>query len=145
MSTIEPQLAPDQEVPAIGLLPPHSIEAEQSLLGALMLDNTKWDEVADRMTSAMFYRPTHGMVFEAMRRLSAQDSPLDVVTISEALEEQHQLERIGGLAYLAEIARNTASTANVEAYANIIRDRYQLRGTQPRRACRGDHHRGCRA
>ncbi|MCE8005328.1 replicative DNA helicase [Billgrantia ethanolica] len=127
MSTIDPQLAPNYEALAIGLLPPHSIEAEQSLLGALMLDNSKWDDVADRMTSAMFYRPTHGMVYQAMQRLSAQGVPLDVVTISEALEEQHQLERVGGLAYLAEIARHTASTANVEAYANIIRDRYQLR------------------
>ncbi|RCV86884.1 replicative DNA helicase [Billgrantia montanilacus] len=127
MSATDVLTQPATDAPLFGYLPPHSVEAEQSLLGALMLDNTVWDDVADRLSGLMFYRPEHRLVFEAMRQLSDQDSPMDVVTVSEALEANSQLERIGGLTFLAELARNTASTANAVVYAGIIRDRYQLR------------------
>lgn len=108
-------------------LPPHSIEAEHSLLGGLMLDNRMWDEIADVITTPMFYHPANRMLFDAMRELSAHDQPLDVVTVSEVLEAKNQLEITGGLASLAELARNTPSARNIAAYAKIVRDRYQLR------------------
>ncbi len=127
MQATEPLATSASDVPMIGYLPPHSLEAEQSLLGALMLDNAMWDDVADRLSGAMFYRPEHRLVFEAIRQLGAQGSPMDVVTISEALEANSLLEEVGGLYCLAELARNTASAVNAVAYADIIRDRYQLR------------------
>jgi replicative DNA helicase len=110
-----------------GYLPPHSLEAEQSLLGGLMLDNAMWDEVADRLTPIMFYRQEHCLVFQAIQQLAERDQPMDVVTISEALEQVHQLDQAGGLAFLAELARNTPSATNVVAYAEIVRDRHALR------------------
>lgn len=118
---------PHYEASLHEVLPPHSIEAEQSVLGGVMLDNHAWDEVSDQLTADMFYRPTHRMVFDAMRMLASEDSPLDVVTVSEVLETRHQLDAVGGLGTLAELARNTPSSKNIVAYANIVRDRYQLR------------------
>lgn len=110
-----------------GYLPPHSLEAEQSVLGGLMLDNAMWDEVADRLMPAMFYRNEHRLVFQAIQQLAERDQPMDMVTISEALEQAYQLDQVGGLAFLAELARNTPSAANVVAYAEIVRDRHALR------------------
>lgn len=114
-------------VPQIGYQLPHSLEAEQSVIGGLMLDNRAWDDIADRLDGSMFYRPEHRHIFEAMRDLIAQEAPIDVVTLSEALEQHSRLEAVGGLNYLAEIARHTPSAANITAYADIVRDRYQLR------------------
>ncbi|MDN3525360.1 replicative DNA helicase [Halomonas sabkhae] len=125
MSTDSPVQHTD--VPQIGYQLPHSLEAEQSVIGGLMLDNRAWDDIADRLDGGMFYRPEHRYVFEAMRDLIAQEAPIDVVTLSEALEQHSRLETVGGLNYLAEIARHTPSAANITAYADIVRDRYQLR------------------
>lgn len=107
---------------AMGLLPPHSIEAEQSTIGALMLDNSKWDEICEIVDADAFYGFTHRRIFTALAELAHEDKPLDVVTLSEVLERDGQLESIGGLAYLAELARNTPSASNIVAYANIVRE-----------------------
>lgn len=107
--------------------PPRSIEAEQSTLGGLMLDARAWDDVADIVTGEMFYYPTHKMIWGAMKELARGNTPLDVVTVSEVLDSRQQLEAIGGVATLAELARNTPSTANAGVYAEIVRDRWQLR------------------
>ena len=92
-------------------VPPHSIVAEQSVLGGLMLDNAAWDRVADVVSVQDFYRHDHRLIFQAIGALSDQTRPFDVVTISEWLDSHAQLDESGGLAYLGELARNTPSAA----------------------------------
>ncbi|KFF49559.1 MULTISPECIES: replicative DNA helicase [Salinicola] len=116
----------DQETAKLKL-PPHSLEAEQSVLGGLMLDNSSWDTVSERLVADDFYRQEHRLTYNAMAELAEATQPLDVVTLSEALERRDQLESVGGLAYLAELARNTPSAGNIRAYADIVRERATLR------------------
>lgn len=116
----------DQETAALKL-PPHSLEAEQSVLGGLMLDNQAWDNVSDRLVSDDFYRYEHRLVFNVMTHLAEAGQPLDVVTLSEALDGRDQLDTVGGLGFLAELARNTPSASNIRAYADIVRERATLR------------------
>ncbi len=116
----------DKEAAALKV-PPHSLEAEQSVLGGLMLDNQAWDHVADRLVADDFYRYEHRLIFNVMAELAEAARPLDVVTLSEALEGRDQLDTVGGLAYLAELARNTPSASNIRAYADIVRERATLR------------------
>jgi replicative DNA helicase len=107
--------------------PPHSVEAEQAVLGGLMLDSNAWDAVADIVTAADFYRRDHRLVFEAIAEVAETRGSCDAVTISEYLDRKGRLDEIGGLAYLGTIARDTPSAANVRAYAEIIRERSILR------------------
>ncbi|MBV8496441.1 MAG: intein-containing replicative DNA helicase, partial [Gammaproteobacteria bacterium] len=107
--------------------PPHSIEAEQSLLGGLLLDPSAWDNVADAVGEQDFYRPDHRLIFAAIASLALESKPGDVVTVSQQLERNGNLEQAGGLAYLSAIARDTPSAANVRAYADIVRERSLLR------------------
>lgn len=104
-------------------IPPHSNEAEQSVLGASMLDPQAWERVADRLLEEDFYQPRHRIIFSAMQRVSLENQPLDVVTLSETLKNLGKLDQAGGDAYLFELANSTPSTANVIAYADIIRER----------------------
>tara|TARA_R110000772_G_scaffold183695_1_gene294837 strand:- start:279 stop:1745 length:1467 start_codon:yes stop_codon:yes gene_type:complete len=108
-------------------LPPHSIDAEQAVLGGLMLDNTMWDDVADILVDADFYRKEHSIIFQAMQKQDDAGKPIDLVTLAEALDHVNQLEQAGSLDYLGALANNTPSTANILAYANIIRERAILR------------------
>ncbi|MEL7310396.1 MAG: replicative DNA helicase [Pseudomonadota bacterium] len=108
-------------------LPPHSIEAEQSLLGGLMLDNSAWDRVADAVSAEDFYRPDHRLIFAAIGRLNDVRQPCDVVTVSEHLDNRGELDEAGGLDYLALLANDTPSSANILAYAHILRERAMLR------------------
>jgi len=110
-----------------GLTPPHSVEAEQSVLGALLIDGSAWDQVADIVTAEDFYRPDHRLIYEALAELVTTGRPGDVVTVSEQLERRARLEDAGGLAYLGTLARDTPTAANVRAYANIVRERALLR------------------
>ncbi|QEA38606.1 replicative DNA helicase [Pistricoccus aurantiacus] len=126
MST-ETYTAVPAEAEALGLLPPHSIEAEQSTLGALMLANDKWDDIGEIVTAEAFYRVEHRRIFAAMAELAHDDKPLDVVTLSELLDRQGHLESVGGLAYLAELARNTPAATNIVAYADIVREQQRRR------------------
>ncbi|MGM0984457.1 MAG: replicative DNA helicase [Pseudomonadota bacterium] len=119
-------LALDRETAALKV-PPHSLEAEQSVLGGLMLDNQAWDNVAERLVADDFYRYEHRLIFNVMAILAEVGRPLDVVTLSEALEGRDQLDTVGGLAYLAELARSTPSASNIRAYADIVRERATLR------------------
>jgi len=107
--------------------PPHSVEAEQAVLGGLMLDANAWDAVADIVGAQDFYRRDHRLIFEAIVEAVEIRGSCDAVTISENLESKGRLEEIGGLAYLGTIARDTPSAANVRAYAEIIRERSILR------------------
>ena len=108
-------------------VPPHSIEAEQSVLGGLMLDNERWDDVAERVVSEDFYTRPHRHIFTEMARLQESGSPIDLITLAESLERQGQLDSVGGFAYLAELSKNTPSAANISAYADIVRERAVVR------------------
>jgi replicative DNA helicase len=92
-----------------------------------MLDNQAFDRVAELVVSHDFYTRTHKLIFEAMERLVEQSQPIDLITISESLEKNNQLTAVGGFAYLAEIAKNTPSAANIDAYASIVRERAVVR------------------
>ncbi len=107
--------------------PPNSIEAEQSLIGGLMLDALAWDKVADVITSDDFYRKDHRLIFTAIANLVESGSPCDVVTVSEHLDSRSELENAGGLEYLATLTNETAGAANARAYAKILRERATLR------------------
>ncbi len=108
-------------------LPPHSIEAEQSVLGGLMLDSAAWDQVADRVTAEDFYRNDHRLIFEAVAGLIERTQPCDAVTLAGHLESQGVLDQVGGLGYLGSLARDTPTAANIRAYADIVRERSVLR------------------
>jgi replicative DNA helicase len=112
---------------AEGLVPPHSLEAEQSVLGALLIDKTAWDQVADIVTTEDFYRPDHRLIYEALGELVAAGRPADVVTVSEQLERRGRLTDAGGLAYLGTLAGDTPTAANARTYAQIVRERALLR------------------
>lgn len=118
--------APDAQVDAIRT-PPHSIEAEQSVLGGLLLDNAAWDRIADFMHAEDFYRYDHRIIFEHMIKLINSARPADVITVYEALTSVGKAEDVGGLAYLNALAQNTPSAANIRRYAEIVRDRGILR------------------
>ena len=98
-------------------IPPHSIEAEQAVLGGLMLDNSSWSKISEILLEDHFYRPDHRVIFHIMSELIRTDKPLDVITVSEAIAQKD-----GGsdnnLAYLSQLAKNTPSAANIKAYAN---------------------------
>ncbi|ELM3831345.1 replicative DNA helicase [Pseudomonas aeruginosa] len=105
-------------------VPPHSIEAEQGVIGGLLLDNKAWDLVADKVHPEDFYRNDHRQIFEAILELADRSEPFDIVTVCEALEGKSGW---GGLAYVAELAKNTPSVANIVAYAKIVSERAHLR------------------
>lgn len=108
-------------------VPPHSIEAEQSVLGGLMLDNSAWDQIADMLSETDFYRADHRLIFRAVGTLAETHQPFDVITLSECLEKTRDLDKAGGLGYLGLLAKNTPSAANIKAYAEIVRERSVLR------------------
>ncbi|MDZ7841394.1 MAG: replicative DNA helicase [Gammaproteobacteria bacterium] len=108
-------------------LPPQSIEAEQSLLGGMMLENTLVDEVTGILTGDDFYRRDHATIFRAICALAEENQPADVITVSEWLENVGELGQVGGLAYLGSLAQNTPNTSNITAYAKIVRERSLLR------------------
>lgn len=108
-------------------VPPHSMEAEQSVLGGLMLDNNAWDTVSEVVLEDNFYRQEHRQIYRTMQKLVNDGNPIDVVTLSEELDRTAELESAGGLDYLVELAKNTPSASNIRAYSEIVRDRALLR------------------
>ena len=108
-------------------VPPQSIESEQSVLGGLMLSNDAWDQVADSITEADFYRHDHKLIFRVISELANLSSPFDLITISERLNSIEKLDEAGGMAYLSVLVQNTPSAANIKAYAEIVRERSILR------------------
>ena len=108
-------------------MPPHSVEAEQAVLGGLLLDNSTWDAIADRLTAEDFYRRDHQQIFAAIAELAGRSEPADAVTLAEHLAAKGEAEDTGGLAYLAGLARDTPTAANIRAYADIVRERALLR------------------
>jgi replicative DNA helicase len=108
-------------------LPPYSINAEQAVIGALMLDKQAWDKVAELLIEDDFYRRDHQLIYRSIKMLAEKQSPLDVITLSETLEQLGWIEECGGLAYLATLAKETPSAANITAYAEIVREKSVLR------------------
>ena len=104
-------------------VPPHSLEAEQSVLGGLLLDNETWDNVSVAVVAQDFYSRSHRIIFETVARLIELGDPVDLITLSQTLENEQQLDAAGGFVYLAEMMRNTPSAANILAYAKIVRER----------------------
>ena len=108
-------------------IPPHSQEAESSVLGGLLLDNNSWDKVADLLAEADFYRYEHRLVFASITSLVNANRPADVITVFEQMQSQGKAEEIGGLAYLNSLAQYVPSSANIRRYAEIVRERSILR------------------
>lgn len=108
-------------------LPPHSVEAEQSVLGGLLLENNAWDRIADVINRNDFYRHDHKLIYQGITKLIEMGKPADVVTIGEALENLGELSNVGGLPYLVALAQNTPSSANIRRYAEIVRERAIMR------------------
>ena len=108
-------------------IPPHSVEAEQSVLGGLLLDNAAWDKIADFLSPADFYRFDHRQIFQHIAKLISVAKPADVITVFESLSSSAKAEEVGGIAYLNALAQNTPSAANIRRYAEIVRDRAVLR------------------
>lgn len=109
-------------------VPPHSIEAERSVLGGLMLDDNAWDAVSTRVSTDDFYRSDHRIIFRCMMALVEQNKPLDIITISESLDDVGELDNVGGLAYISDLASSTPTASNIHAYAEIVRERATVRG-----------------
>ena len=108
-------------------VPPHSLEAEQSVIGGLMLVNRAWDDVADIINEQDFYRHDHALILRSINALSEEGQPYDLVTVSEWLGARGELDSIGGLAYLSILANDTPTAVNIKAYANIVREYSILR------------------
>ncbi len=108
-------------------IPPHSVEAEQSVLGGLLLDNTAWDRTADLLNESDFYRYEHRLIYAAVATLVNATKPADVITVFEQLQSLGKAEDCGGLAYLNALAQSVPSAANIRRYAEIVRERSVLR------------------
>lgn len=108
-------------------LPPHSVEAEQSVLGGLLLENSAWDRIADVVAGEDFYRHEHRIIFRTITALINENRPADVITVQEFLERSDEIEAVGGFNYLISLAQNTPSAANIRRYAEIVRERAIMR------------------
>lgn len=109
---------------------PRSAEAEQAVLGGLMLDNDRWDEVVLLLAPDDFFVGWHRAIYRAMAELVGESLPLDLITLSDRMENAGLLERVGGFAYLAELSKNTPSAANILAYAGVVAEKSRLRKLQ---------------
>jgi replicative DNA helicase len=104
-------------------VPPHSVEAEQSLLGGLLLDNSAWEKIADVVTVNDFYRDDHRRIFRHIAKLVESNRPADVVTVLESIEGSEDKDKTGGIAYLGSLSQNTPSALNIKRYAELVRER----------------------
>jgi replicative DNA helicase len=108
-------------------LPPHSVEAEQSVLGGIFLDANALEKIADLISEQDFYRFEHRLIYRHIARLTEHAKPVDVITVAESLEGNSELDKAGGLAYLGSLAQNVPSAANIRRYAEIVRERAIMR------------------
>ncbi|MBI4435128.1 replicative DNA helicase, partial [Candidatus Uhrbacteria bacterium] len=108
-------------------IPPQNLEAEQSLLGSLLIDKDAVTKIADRVRPEDFYRESHLHIFEAMLQLYERHEPIDILSLGNRLEEQGHLQRVGGRAYLVELSNMVPTSANCEHYADIVQKKATLR------------------
>jgi len=116
----------DPQLDAIKL-PPHSVEAEQSVLGGILLDTSAWDKIVDLISERDFYRFEHRLIYRHIAQLTDHAKPVDVITVAESLEGNAELDKAGGLSYLGSLAQNVPSAANIRRYAEIVRERSIMR------------------
>jgi replicative DNA helicase len=116
----------DEQLDALKL-PPHSIEAEQSVIGGLLLENEALDKIADILSAQDFYQHDHKTIFQHIGKLIEHNRPADIVTVAESLESTAELSQVGGIAYLGALAQNTPTAANIRRYAEIVRERAVMR------------------
>lgn len=126
LSSVSDEFGLDRQVAQLRI-PPHSIEAESSVLGGLLLDNAAWDRVGDLLTDQDFYRYEHRMIYAAIGILINGSKPADVITVFEQLQSQGKAEEVGGLGYLNSLAQYVPSAGNIRRYAEIVRERSILR------------------
>ena len=122
MAAAQPVAREDAQLVALKV-PPHSVEAEQSLIGALLLDNQAFDRVADVVTAEDFYRDDHRRIFRHVSRLIEHNRPADMVTVAESIEASEDKDKTGGAAYLASLAQSVPSALNIRRYAELVRER----------------------
>src|SRR5574343_682864 len=126
LTSVDEGFSPDRQVAQLRV-PPHSIDAESSVLGGLLLDNGAWDRVNDLLGEADFYRYEHRLIYAAMAALINASKPADVVTVFEHLQGQGKADEVGGLNYLNSLAQYVPSAGNIRRYAEIVRERSILR------------------
>lgn len=126
LTAVDDDYGPDRQIAQLRV-PPHSIEAESSVLGGLLLDNGAWDRVGDLLAEGDFYRYEHRLIYTAMAALINASRPADVITVFEQLQSQGKAEETGGLAYLNALAQYVPSAGNIRRYAEIVRERAILR------------------
>ncbi|WP_090046691.1 replicative DNA helicase [Limnohabitans sp. 2KL-27] len=126
LSEFPSDLSSDSQIAKLRV-PPHSIEAESSVLGGLLLDNGAWDRVGDLLVDSDFYRHEHKLIYAAIGALINASKPADVITVSEQLQNQGKTAEMGGLAYLNSLAQYVPSASNIRRYAEIVRERSILR------------------
>jgi replicative DNA helicase len=126
MAQPAPQAVADPQLVALRV-PPHSIEAEQSVLGGLLLDNAAWDRIGDVLSVDDFYRDDHRRIYRHIARLLETGKPADVVTVAESVESSEDKDKAGGLTYLGQLAQNVPSAHNIRRYAEIVRERAVMR------------------
>ncbi len=126
LTSLEDEFSRDHQIAQLRI-PPHSIEAESSVLGGLLLDNGAWDRVGDLLTDSDFYRYEHRLIYAAMGGLINATKPADVITVYEQLQALGKAEEVGGLAYLNSLAQYVPSASNIRRYAEIVRERSILR------------------
>src|SRR5687767_11372867 len=119
-------LSRDPQVESLKL-PPYSLEAEQAVLGGLLLDNGAWEKIADQFSDNDFYRADHRQIYRHISALIEANKPADALTVAESLERSGKLEEVGGQAYIGSLAVNTPSAANIRRYAEIVRERAIMR------------------
>ena len=108
-------------------IPPHQIEAEQSLLGGILIDNEGLPSALEVLRGDEFYRDTHRTIFRAIQALFERNEPIDLITVADYLAEKNQLETVGGATYLASLAEMVPSATNVQTYARIVNEKALLR------------------
>ena len=108
-------------------IPPHSTEAEQAVLGGIMLSNQYWDSIAERVITEDFYTFAHKAIFQTMEELMRNQTPIDLITLDQALKAKGISDSVGGFAYLADLSNNTPNAINILAYAEIVREKAILR------------------
>jgi replicative DNA helicase len=126
LSPVDDEFPRDRQIAQLRI-PPHSVEAESSVLGGLLLDNTAWDRVGDLLVDSDFYRYEHRLIYAAVGGLINATKPADVITVYEQLQGLGKAEEIGGLAYLNSLAQYVPSASNIRRYAEIVRERSILR------------------
>ncbi len=121
-----PQARGDAQIESLRL-PPHSVEAEQSVLGGLLLSNPSWDRIGDVVAESDFYRHDHRVLWRVITKLIEDNKPADILTVAESLKLNGELDSVGGIAYLQQLANGTPSAANIRRYAEIVRERAIMR------------------